>query len=86
MAQKPPLSPIPVAGPFDCIGVDVIQFPCRYDGHKYSLEPRPYTPRFYLTALEKNRFLQGCEIKSWHVRPGFEAIKQIYHSLYGLFD
>ena len=36
-AQKPPLSPIPVAGPFDCIGVDVIQFPCSYDGNKYAV-------------------------------------------------
>ena len=39
-----------------------------------SLEPRPYTPRFYLAALEKKSiFLQGCEIKSGRVRPGFEA-------------
>ena len=41
-----------------------------------SLKPRPYTPRFYLAALEKNRevrLLQGCEIKSGRVRPGFEA-------------
>ena len=35
-------------------------------------------PRFYLAALEKNRevrvrVLQGCEIKSGRVRPGFEA-------------
>jgi len=36
-AQKPPLSPIPVAGPFDCLGVDVIQFPCSYDGNKYAI-------------------------------------------------
>ena len=33
-AQKPP---IPVAGPFDCIGVDVIQFPCSYNGNKYAV-------------------------------------------------
>ena len=32
-ATKPPLTPIPVAGPFDCIGVDVIQFPQTYDGN-----------------------------------------------------
>ena len=24
---EPPLVPIPVAGPFDCVGVDVIQVP-----------------------------------------------------------
>ena len=26
-----------MAGPFDCIGVDVIQFPCSYDGNKYAV-------------------------------------------------
>ena len=36
-AQKPPLSPIPVTGPFDCLGVDIIQFPCSYDGNKYAI-------------------------------------------------
>ena len=36
-AQKSPLSPIPVAGPFDCLGVDIIQFPCSYDGNKYAI-------------------------------------------------
>lgn len=27
-----PLSPIPVDGPFDRVGVDIIQFPCSRDG------------------------------------------------------
>ena len=36
-ATKPPLTSIPVAGPFDCIGVDVIQFPQTYDGNRYAV-------------------------------------------------
>ena len=29
-AARPPLTPLPVAGPFDRVGVDVIQFPCSH--------------------------------------------------------
>ena len=36
-ATKAPLTPIPVAGPFDCVGVDVIQFPPTYDGNRYAI-------------------------------------------------
>ena len=36
-ATKPPLTPIPVAGPFDRVGVDVIQFPQSYHGNKYGI-------------------------------------------------
>ena len=36
-AAKTPLTPIPVAGPFDCVGVDVIQFPSTYDGNQYAV-------------------------------------------------
>ena len=36
-AAKPPLTPIPVAGPFDRVGVDVIQFPKSYDGNQYGV-------------------------------------------------
>ena len=34
---KPPLTPIPVAGPFDRIGVDVIQFPRSQNGNQYAV-------------------------------------------------
>ena len=34
---KPPLTPIPVGGPFDRIGVDVIQFPTSFDGNQYAV-------------------------------------------------
>ena len=36
-SHKPPLTPIPVAGPFDRVGVDVIQFPKSCSGNKYAL-------------------------------------------------
>ncbi len=36
-AIRPPLTPIPVNGPFDRVGVDVIQFPCSSDGNKYAV-------------------------------------------------
>ncbi len=34
---KPPLTPIPVSGPFDRLGVDVIQFPRSYSGNQYAI-------------------------------------------------
>ena len=36
-ATRPSMTPIPVNGSFDCIGVDVIQFPQTYDGNKYAV-------------------------------------------------
>ena len=32
-----PLTPIPVAGPFDRVGVDIIQFSQSHDGNKYAV-------------------------------------------------
>ena len=36
-AVKTPLTPIPVSGPFDRVGVDVIQFPRSWQGHQYAV-------------------------------------------------
>ena len=36
-AVNPPLIPIPVSGPFDRVGVDVIQFPKSHDGIRYAV-------------------------------------------------
>ena len=36
-AVRPPLTPIPVAGPFDRVGVDVIQFPRSSRGNQYAV-------------------------------------------------
>jgi len=33
---KPPLTPIPVSGPFDRVSVDVVHFPKSYDGNQYT--------------------------------------------------
>ena len=35
--ERPPLAPIPVAGPFDKVGVDVLQLPKSYDGNRYAV-------------------------------------------------
>ncbi len=31
------MAPVPVAGPFDKVGVDVLQLPKSYDGNKYAV-------------------------------------------------
>ena len=31
------MTPIPVSGPFDRVGVDVVQFPTSYNGNKYAV-------------------------------------------------
>ena len=36
-AVRPPLVPIPVSGPFDQIGVDVVQFPTSAKGNRYAI-------------------------------------------------
>ena len=36
-AEVPPLTPIPVAGPFDRVGVDVIQFTKSHQGNRYAV-------------------------------------------------
>ena len=36
-AVHAPLTPIPVSGPFDRVGVDVIQFPLSHDGNRYAV-------------------------------------------------
>ena len=36
-AVKPPLTPIPVAGTFDRVGVDVIKFPMSSAGNQYAM-------------------------------------------------
>ena len=36
-ATHPPLQPIPVGGPFHCVGVDILKVPLTYDGNQYVL-------------------------------------------------
>ena len=35
--SAPPMTPIPVAGPFDKVGVDVLQLPRSYEGNQYAV-------------------------------------------------
>ena len=34
-SSRTPLQPIPVGGPFHCVGVDVLELPQTYNGNKY---------------------------------------------------
>ena len=36
-ATRPPLQPVPVGGPFHCVGVDILKLPLTYDGNEYIL-------------------------------------------------
>lgn len=36
-AVRPPLTPIPVGGPFDCVGVDVLKLPKSACGNQYAI-------------------------------------------------
>ena len=93
-AQKPPLSPIPVAGPFDCIGVDIIQFPCSYDGNKYALVFMDYLtkwPEVFAIADQKAETVAQAlvEVVSRHGVPakllsdrGANFLSDLLHELY----
>jgi len=35
--EKPPLTPVPVAGPFGKVGVDVLQLPKSFEGNQYAI-------------------------------------------------
>lgn len=40
------MTPIPVAGPFDRVGVDVIQFPTSFDGNRYAVVSMDYLAKW----------------------------------------
>ena len=44
-AAKPPLNPIPVSGPFDLVGADVIKFPKSQKGNRYAVVFMDYGPK-----------------------------------------
>ena len=95
-AQKPPLSPIPVAGPFDCIGVDIIQFPCSYDGNKYAVVFMDYLtkwPEVFAIADQKAETVARAlvEVVSRHGVPakllsdrGANFLSDLLHEVYVL--
>ena len=45
-AVKPLLTPVPVGGPFDCVGVDVVQLPVIKKGHKYAVVLMDYLAKW----------------------------------------
>ena len=45
-APRPPLTPLPVAGPFDRVGVDVVQLPRSHDGNQYAVVYMDYLTKW----------------------------------------
>ena len=55
-AQRPPLQPIPVGGPFHMVGVDVLQLPPSYQGNQYAIVFMDYLtkwPEVFATCDQK---------------------------------
>ena len=50
-----PLVPIPVAGPFDKVGVDVLQLPRSYDGNQYAVVFVDYLTKWLEVFPTKNQ-------------------------------
>jgi hypothetical protein len=62
-AVRAPLAPIPVAGPFDRVGVDVIQFPRSNNGNQYAVVFVDY-----LTKWLEVFAVSGCHYRNLLVR------------------
>ncbi len=75
-AMRPPLTPIPIAGPFDRIGVDVIQFPMSRRGNRYAVVFMDYLtkwPEVFATSDQTAPTLARLlveEVVSRHGVPG----------------
>ncbi len=96
-AARPPLAPIPVTGPFDCVGVDVIQFPPTYDGNRYAVVFMDYLtkwPEVYPTSdqtaetisklfVEKIVCRHGVPTKLLSDR-GANFLSELLHDIYQL--
>ena len=54
-SMRPLLSPIPVSGPFDRIGIDVIQFPPSSKGNKYAIVFMDYLTKWPEVFPSKNQ-------------------------------
>ena len=94
---RPPLIPIPVSGPFDRIGVDVVQFPKSARGNRYAIVFVDYLTKWVevfptpdQSALTIARLLVS-EIISHHGVPrellsdrGAAFLSKLLHELYRL--
>ena len=54
-AVRPPLAPIPVTGPFDRIGIDVLQFPKSKQGNKYAIVFIAYLTKWFEVFATPNQ-------------------------------
>ena len=52
---RPSLQPIPVGGPFNCVGVDVLQLPPTYNGNRYAIVFSYYLSRYFRVLTRKLR-------------------------------
>ena len=75
--ESPPLAPIPVAGPFDKVGVDVLQLPKSYDGNRYAVVFVDYLtkwPEVFATAdqsaLTIAKSSRACHLPPWGTSGG----------------
>ena len=62
---KSPLTPIPVAGPFDRVGVDFIKFPKSKKGYQYAIvfvDYLPKCPEVYATKDQSSLTKAHCEM------------------------
>lgn len=95
-ATRPPLSPIPVGGPFEKVGVDVVQLPLSRQGNKYAVVFIDYLTKWVevfpspdQSALTIARLLM--EVISRHGVPkellsdrGAAFLSKLLHEIYNL--
>ena len=58
-AVRPSLSPIPVSGPFDRVGVDIIQFLCTKLGNRYAIIFMDYLPELFTAPDQSSATVAG---------------------------
>ena len=96
-AVKPPLTPIPVAGPFDRLGVDVIKFPMSSSGNQYAVVFVDYLtkwPEVFATPDQSALTIARLLVEQVISRHGVPAellsdrekvfLSKLLHEVYGL--
>ena len=64
---RPPLTPIPIKGPFDRVGIDVIKFPCSSKGNKYAVVFMDYLtkwPEVFATSDQTSMTIAELLVKN----------------------
>jgi len=73
---RPPLTPIPVKGPFGRVGVDEIKFPCSSKGNKYAVVFMDYLtkwPEVFATSDQTSLTIAELLVKNIVSRHGVPA-------------